>query len=202
MFRLARWLALWLAAGVLLLVAIGFAARWHDGPIGPFPGGAMTGDVVRVPVRDWGALLPANEDFSQHVELQVWPGEPRSITIGYIVRGGKLYVLALLGARKTWPALVTADERVILRAGKKLYPLRAVRVTDPAELEPLAIALGELEPGTRADPDALPTWYFRLEPPREMTRRRDLGESLPAAAGRSRARPDWCESPSPGLNRP
>lgn len=197
-----RWLAAWLAAGLLLLVAIGVAARWHDGPVGPFPGGAMTGDVVRVPVGDWGALLPANDDKSERVELQVWPAEPRSITVGYVVRNGRLYVPALLGARKTWPVLAAADERVLLRVRGKLYPLRAVRVIDPAELEPLARALGELEPGAPADPDALPTWYFRLEPTRDTTRRRSVGEPIPAAGERSRARPDWCEAPARKPGRP
>jgi hypothetical protein len=40
-------------------------ARWHDGPLGPFPGGAMTGELVAVPVADWSAVLPANEDLSE-----------------------------------------------------------------------------------------------------------------------------------------
>ena len=164
MLRLARWLVIWLAAGVLLLVVIGFAARYHDGPLGPFPGGAMSGEIVDAPVADWGALLPANPKFRRHIEVQVSPDDPRAITTSYLESGGKLYVFALLGARKTWPALAVADDRVVVRAGGKLYPLRAVRVTDPAELTPLAQQLKELEPGATADANALPTWYFRMEP--------------------------------------
>ena len=164
MFRLARWLAIWLAAGVLLLVVIAFAARWHDGPLGPFPGGAMTGELVAAPVADWGTLLPGNTDMGRRIEVQVSPDAPRAVTTGYIVRDGKLYVPALLAARKTWPALALADDRVVVRIAGKLYPLRAVRVTDPAELAPLALALEEIEPGTAVDVDTLPTWFFRMEP--------------------------------------
>lgn len=164
MLRLARWLAIWLAAGVALLVVIGVAARYHDGPLGPFPGGAMTGELVAAPVTDWSAILPANPEMSERIELQVYTANPRAITTSYVVRDGKLYVFALLGARKTWPALAVADERVVIRRDGKLYPLRAVRVTDPAELAPLAEQLHELEPGATADANALPTWYFRMEP--------------------------------------
>ena len=164
MFRLARWLVLWLGAGVLLLVVVAFAARWHDGPLGPFPGGAMTGELVEAPVADWGAVLPANPDLGQRIELQVDSASPRALTTSYIVRDGKLYVFALLAARKTWPSIALADARVLVRAGGKLYPLRAVRVTDPAELGPLALQLEEIEPGATANADALPTWYFRMEP--------------------------------------
>ena len=155
---------IWLAAGVLLLVIVAFAARWHDGPLGPFPGGAMTGEVVDAPVPDWGALLPANADLGEHIEVQVSPDAPRAVTTSYIVRNGKLYVFALLGARKSWPAFALANDRVIVRYGGKLYPLRAVRVTDPAELAPLAVQLEEIEPGATANADTLPTWYFRMEP--------------------------------------
>jgi hypothetical protein len=164
LFRLARWLAIWLGAGVLLLVVVAFAAHFHDGPLGPFPGGAMTGELVEAPVADWSAVLPANPDLSQRIELQVDTEAPRALTTSYIVRDGKLYVFALLAARKTWPAIAVADERVFVRAGGKLYPLRAVRVTDPSELGPLALQLEEIEPGATANADALPTWYFRMEP--------------------------------------
>ena len=164
MLWLARWLVVWLAAGVLLLVMIGFAARYHDGPLGPFPGGAMTGEIIDAPVSDWSAVLPPNPKMRQHIELQVSPDDPRAITTSYAVRDGRLYVFALLGARKTWPALAIADDRVVVRFAGKLYPLRALRVRDPAELAPLALQLEELEPGATADADSLPTWYFRLEP--------------------------------------
>ncbi len=164
MLWLARWLVIWLFAGVLLLVVIGFAARYHDGPLGPFPGGAMTGEIVDAPVSDWAALLPENADLRKYIEVQVSPDAPRALTTAYTVRDGKLYVHALLAARKTWPSLALADDRVVVRVGGRLYPLRAVRVTDPAELAPLAEQLGEIEPGAGADADALPTWYFRMEP--------------------------------------
>jgi hypothetical protein len=164
MLWLARWLAIWLAAGVALLAVIGFAARFHDGPLGPFPGGAMTGELVAAPVADWSAVLPANPHNSQHVEVQVNPANPRAITTSYAVHDGKLYVFALLGARKTWPALAMADDRVFVRREGKLYPLRALRVTDPVELEPLAQQLHELAPGEAADAESLPTWYFRMDP--------------------------------------
>ncbi len=144
-------------AGVVVCLAI--AARFSDGPLGPFPGGKLSGVPVTEPVTDWTALLRA----VGHVELEVSPKHPRSLTTSYIVRDGVLYVPSMFAAHKRWPKEVLADDRVVLRIGGGLYERRAVRVTEPAEIRALIRAR---DASTRDDLDVgeLPTWYFRIEP--------------------------------------
>jgi hypothetical protein len=149
--------------GLLLVVAavavLAAVARFHDGPLGPFPGGPMTGETVREPVTDWAPVLAG----TSRLELEVNPTAPRSVTTTYILHDGALYVPSVLAARKHWPAEVMTDGRVVVRVHGRLYERRAVRVTDPTEIRSLA---REWDPKTPDDLDVgtLSTWYFRLEP--------------------------------------
>jgi len=153
-----RRLMVGLAVIAALIVVLAVVARFSDGPIGPFPGGKLSGVRVAEPVRDWAPIL----DGASHVEIEVNPASPRSLTTSYIVRDGVLYVPSMLAARKTWPKEVLADDRVVLRVGGKLYERRAVRVTDPAEIRPLV--RGRDASGPDIDVNELSTWYFRIEP--------------------------------------
>ncbi|HEY2388825.1 MAG TPA: hypothetical protein VGK30_17855 [Candidatus Binatia bacterium] len=148
-----------LLAVVAVAAGLAVAARFHDGPLGPFPGGPMRGETVREPVADWSSVLAG----TSRLELQVDPRHPRSVTTTYILHDGALYVPSVLAARKSWPAHVMADGRVVVRVHGRLYERRAVRVTDPAEIRALA---REWDPKTPDDLDVgtLSTWYFRLEP--------------------------------------
>src|SRR5512147_2109644 len=49
-----RWLVR-IVVFVVVLIALGFvAASFHDGPLGPIPGGALVrGELVTAPVTDW-----------------------------------------------------------------------------------------------------------------------------------------------------
>ena len=112
---------------VLTLVGVGVAARFHDGPIGPFPGGAFTsGDAAGPGAGDFSAV----KDEST-LELEMTPDSPRSITAWFVVDGGTLYVPSASAEAKTWPGLVANDGRVRVRVGGKIYDLQAARVTDP-----------------------------------------------------------------------
>ncbi len=111
---------------VLTLVGVGVAARFHDGPIGPFPGGAfVAGEAAGPGAGDFSAV----KDEST-LELEMTPDNPRSITAWFVVVGGTLYVPSASAESKTWPGLVAADGRVRVRIGGKIYDLQATRVTD------------------------------------------------------------------------
>ena len=113
---------------VLTLVGVGVAARFHDGPIGPFPGGAfVAGDVAGPGASDFSAVKGVDT-----LELEMTPDHPRSITAWFVVVGGTLYVPSASAAKKTWPGLVAADGRVRVRIGGKIYDLQATRVTESA----------------------------------------------------------------------
>jgi hypothetical protein len=134
-------------------------ARSSDGPLGPFPGGKLSGTTVSEPVTDWSAILAGVD----HLEIEVDPTAPRSLTTSYILRDGVLYVPSLFAAHKSWPKQVQRDGRVVVRVHGRLYERQAVRVTDPVEIRALVRAG---HPATPDDLDVgdLSTWYFRMEP--------------------------------------
>jgi len=166
MARVLKWLGLAILGVAVLAVCVVFAARFADGPLGPVPGGPMTGARVAEPVTDWGFV--AERDT---VELQVNPQAPRSITTWVVVYEGQPYIPSGFGARKTWTKQLVADGRAVLRVDGKLYERQAVRVTDEALLEELRavlIAKYDLDPeGNFSGPE---TWFFRLDPREQVSR--------------------------------
>ena len=156
-----RWLTFGILAVVVLAAGVAVLARFSGGPIGPFPGGRLSGTPVSGPVGDWTPILSG----VPRIEIQVNADHPRSVTTGYLVHDGKLYVPSMMAARKRWPEEAMNDDRVVVRIGGKLYERRAVRVTEPAEIRPLVRAWDASAPDDM-DVSALSTWYFRMDPPR------------------------------------
>jgi hypothetical protein len=102
------------------------------GCAGPFlglPGGRLSGDVVSDPVEDWSFV------DSAFMDLEVRPDDPYSVTINYRVREGKLYIDPAEDRR--WYQYLSQDDRVRVRFGvdDRVYPLRAVLVGGPGEVE-------------------------------------------------------------------
>jgi hypothetical protein len=157
--RALRWLLIGLVAVAALAAGLSVIARFSDGPLGPFPGGKLSGATVSEPVTDWSAVLTGVD----HLEIEVNPAAPRSLTTSYILREGVLYVPSIFATHKSWPKQVLADGRVVLRVHGRLYERRAVRVNDPVEIRALVRAW---DPSTPDDLDigTLSTWYFRMEP--------------------------------------
>lgn len=111
-----------LASAVLALVLSACG-----GPFLVFPGGALSGEVVEEPVRDWSFV------DDRFVDLETRPEDPYSVELNYVVRDGALYVDPAEGRR--WLDHIRADPRVRVRFDGKVYPLRAVLVGRPGELE-------------------------------------------------------------------
>lgn len=110
----------WLAAAAAAALACG-------GPFLVFPGGALRGEVVSEPVEDWSFV------DSLFVDLETRPERPYSVELNYVVRDGRLYIDAAEGRR--WHEYLRADPRVRVRFDGRIYPLEAVRVGRPGELE-------------------------------------------------------------------
>ena len=160
MVRVLKWLGLVILGIAALAVCIVFAARFADGPLGPVPGGPMSGERVAGPVTDWDLLVERDT-----VELEVNPDAPRSITTWVVGYGGQPYLPSGYGARKTWTAQLAADGRAVLRVDGKLYQRQAVRVTDEEllqELRAVLIRKYDLDPEGNFSGPA--TWFFRLDP--------------------------------------
>lgn len=157
-----RWLALALGGLLVLLAAVIVAARFSDGPLGPFPGGPFeSGKPVESARPDWSFLTDVEE-----VELQLLD-PPRSRTTWILVHEGSPFVPAgflQVPFWKQWPHEAATDGRALLRVEGRIYPVRAEKVSDPELYAALAqraaqkYGLGDAAP----DPDS--TWFFRLEP--------------------------------------
>lgn len=161
MRRVLRWLGIGVLAGVAGLGVVALWARFvAGGPVGPFPAGALAGDVAESPPADWGFLADR-----ETVALQVAPEAPRAVTTWVVVHEGRPVIPAGTPTYKTWPELAMDDPRVVLRADGRLYPLRAERVRDPETLEALSVAL-ESKYGAVASTRDYETgiWFFRLLP--------------------------------------
>ena len=92
-----------------------------------FPGGELRGVVVAEPVEDWSFVDTA------FFELETRPADPYSVQLNYIVRDGRLYIDPSEGKR--WLEHIREDPRVRARFGDRIYPLTAVLVGKPGELE-------------------------------------------------------------------
>ena len=129
-----RWL-LRIMLGVVALVALLFvAARFHDGPLGPIPGGALeAGPEVTEPVADWSFAKEVAE-----IELQL-DSQDSSRTTWVIVHEGQAYVPCSLGfpPGKRWHQQAVVDGRAVLRIDGKRYPVTLTKLDD-ATTEQLA----------------------------------------------------------------
>ena len=108
---------------VLLLLAI----TGCGGPFLVFPGGELSGKVVSEPVADWSFVI------DEFVDLETRPSDPYSVELNYVVRNGQLYIDPAEGRR--WLDHIREDSRVRVRFGEKIYPVEAVLVGKPGELE-------------------------------------------------------------------
>src|SRR5262245_5713831 len=163
--------------GVLMLgaavavAAVAVAARWSDGPMGPFAGGPFRSGQPFTGIEGDLQALARNPQ----VELQLI-NPPRSRTTHIVVLDNQAYVpsgiikvgpFVFLGQAfwKRWPYEALKDPRVILRSDGKLYQGRAIRVTDPRlhrELSGLMSAKYHLD--LREPPDPERVWFFHFEP--------------------------------------
>lgn len=108
---------------VLLLVSALVAGPGCGGPFLMFPGGSLSGEVVREPPVDWSFV------DSSFMDLEVRPAHPYSVTINYFVVDGKLYIDP--APDRTWSQYLVEDDRVRVRFGfdDRVYELRAVLVS-------------------------------------------------------------------------
>ena len=97
------------------------------GPMLVFPGGALSGEVSQERVEDWSFVTDA------FVDVEMRPDNPYSVQLNYFVRDGKLYIDPAEGRR--WFEFLKDDPRIRIRLGGKVYPLVAVLVGRPGELE-------------------------------------------------------------------
>ena len=129
------------------------------GPMGPFPGGRLSGDVAADLPDDWSFA-----DAQETVQLETRPSAPYSVNLWGAGIGGRFYLASGGGGDARWVEYIAEDPNVRLRIGDTIYELRAVRVEDDAEGERFVEALTrkyDWEPSAEERENA---WLFRLTP--------------------------------------
>ena len=155
-----RWL-LRIVVGVIALAVLAFfAARLHDGPLGPIPGGPLVaGAEVAEPVSDWSFVKDIGE-----VELQL-ASQGRSRTTWILAHEGQAYVPCSLGfpPGKSWHHDALADGRATLRIEGKRYPVTLTKLDDAAVQQMEGMVRAEV---TRkygeVPPSEAGVWLFRV----------------------------------------
>jgi hypothetical protein len=103
---------------------------------GNYPGLWLSGKVVAAPVTDWSF---ASQYKTDKVQTRTWYMIPHSVTTGFIVHDGQLYVTSMFAAGvpfprgKSWVTNVMRDPHVRLKLGNDLYDCILSSVTDPDE---------------------------------------------------------------------
>jgi hypothetical protein len=156
-----RWIGILFSAGIALAIAFVVGVRFSDGPLGPFPGGALIAGPISTEAEiDWSFATPIAE-----IEFQLL--EPaRSRTVWLVVHEGELYIpcaFPRFRLWKQWPYEALEDGRAVLRIDGTLYLRQAVRVDDPSLVETLtSLALEKYEALEGASDGEI--WYFRMDP--------------------------------------
>jgi hypothetical protein len=157
--RFVKWLAAALGAIVLTILFLDtFGGYLFDGPLGPIPGGALSGPVNSTGDPDWSKL-------EEELELEIRPSRPWSLHIWGVVVDGELYSPSAFGEKRRWPKVVMEDPRVRLRTNGQIYERSLERVTDPELKKRVGEALVAkygLDP-KKAEADDT-TWIFHYAP--------------------------------------
>ena len=158
---LLRWL-LRIAVGLVALIAlVFFAARLHDGPLGPLPGGPLeAGEEVGAPVADWSFVKDIPE-----VELQL-ASQGSSRTTWILFHEGQAYVPCSLGfpPGKRWHHDAAADGRAVLRILGKRYPVTLTKLDDAATQQLAEVIRAEVtRKYGQLPPSDAGVWLFRVE---------------------------------------
>ena len=109
---------------ILVFAACALTLAGCGDPIGPFAGGALSGQSA-VPPAAWNGVPDA-------VQLEVRPADPYSVNVWAVGIGPALYVAGEV-AGKNWISYIRADSAVRVRMGDAVYSLAAVEVDDADE---------------------------------------------------------------------
>ena len=113
--KLAKYIGLPVLAVTFIL---GIAYFFRTDPIMMISGKVLSGEEVAYP-NDW---LFTNEYKTVKVETN--PENPHSVTTLCFIRDGKLIIPAQEGHTKKWPQYVLKDNRVRIKVGNYIYPVR------------------------------------------------------------------------------
>lgn len=131
MRRALRWLALGLVVGI---VGFGVWARLlAGGPVGPLPGGALSGELAEELPADWSF---ANRYDYLEVESRAFR-LPYSRSVWFMAYDGRIHVLLASFFGDALQRRFAADPRVRIRLDGKLYDLVATPIAEAEQRGPI-----------------------------------------------------------------
>ena len=130
------------------------------GPLGPIPGGRLSGVVASQTVKDWSFV---QDDM---ITIETRPSSrPYSVTVPCLRVKRYLYLEALDPDLQRWAGYLLDDPEVRLRVAGVVYEVNARRVNHPGEQEAL---LQQIAYRRGANDPALDLgrsiWFFRVVP--------------------------------------
>jgi hypothetical protein len=140
---------------VLLLVVLritGFNPIGDTPGAGNYPGLWLSGELVTTPVTDWSFATQYRTD---KVQTRTWYMIPHSVTTGFIVYNGQLYLTSNFAAGvpfpqgKSWVTNVMRDPHVRVKFGNRLYDCVLSPVTDADERAAVLEARAQQNPQAR-----------------------------------------------------
>lgn len=150
-------------------IVLGLLAAWLAigcVPIGPLPGGRLSGSEKPWP-GDWSLAAEASE-----IQLETRPEDPYSVTLWVVVVDGSAFVASSLlagpeqPAERQWVRNVEADPSIRIRVDGAIYAGRVVLVDDEASRARLQETYRTKYPEIDADADrAGRARFFRLTSP-------------------------------------
>lgn len=160
MKKVLKWIGLTVVTLALVVFLLdSFGGYFMDGPLGPIPGGRMSGPVVDpAEPLDWNGI-------EREIEIEVRPEQPWSLTVWRAVVDGDLYIPSGGGAQRRWTQVAIADPRVRVRSQGRIREGCLVRIEDKDVRRPALEALLETY-GLTGSPegDDGSVWLFRVEP--------------------------------------
>ena len=156
--RVLRWL---LAAVLLLALAVAgvaLGARFADGPVALFPGGALRSG-------EWAGDGPVDWSFAAEIPEIELESDGRSRTTWILVEGTAAYIPCSLDfpPGKRWHLAALKQPDAVVRVQGRRYRARLVRADDEALRGRLVAAVQRKYGGGPAS-DASRVWFFRLDP--------------------------------------
>jgi hypothetical protein len=134
--RVAVTILVSLVSVLIILRITGFNPIGDTPGPGNYPGLWLSGEVVTTPVTDWSF---ASQYRTDKLQTRTPYLIPHSVTTGFVVHNGQLYITSNFGAGvpfpqgKSWVANVVRDPHVRLKLGNNLYDCVLTPVTDPDE---------------------------------------------------------------------
>ncbi len=143
---------------IRILTVLSFLVLVGCEPMGPIPGGRLSGEVLPVP-EDWSVYGAV-----ELVQLETRPDDPYSINIWGIGIGKDYYIASGGGGESSWVDHMRVNPEVRLRIENNIFELKAVRVTDETELNQVLKSYKEKYDMEAQAEDAAKAWLYRLEP--------------------------------------